>query len=403
MELTRRELLALGGLSLFTGIPSWALEADDRYFVLVRTFGGMDVTLGLDPQILPPDADAQDMFVEYRPDEIVSAGGLRLGPSAVALAPHAADCLILNGVMMRRDAGHDVVNLYMATGRGDGKAATLPVELALSLGGGPYGVVMSQSAYLAGKAATLSATRDILADTDPTKLITMLEEKLKLPSGFGNTPLLQAQRKVVESKQAAMSLNTLLKQYLASGEKVDDRHITAAAFAAGAARQAHLDVPLAGIGLDTHSQHEGNHLRAQKGVWEWTAGLFSLFKKAGLFEKTTFMVISEWARTPALNAAKGKDHNPFTNSVLLAGRGVQGGKVIGASRLITRKKAANGFSDHVAWPFDYKEQKLAEGPKGASFFYPENVIRTVGEIFGNPPNFTPVPKTTAIIPGVVKA
>ncbi len=110
--------------------------------------------------------------------------------------------------------------------------------------------------------------------------------------------------------------------------------------------------------------------------------------------------MSEWSRTPALNAAKGKDHNPFTNSVLLAGRGIRGGSVVGASKLIPRKKTGTGMPDLIAAPYDYKAQKIATGPEGASFIYPENVIQTVGQIFGNPENFNPVPKTTPAIPGI---
>jgi uncharacterized protein (DUF1501 family) len=46
------------------------------------------------------------------------------------------------------------------------------------------------------------------------------------------------------------------------------------------------------------------------------------------------VVISEFARTPALNGARGKDHNPMTNSVLFAGHGIQKGKTVRASLLI---------------------------------------------------------------------
>ena len=44
-------------------------------------------------------------------------------PSAVSLAPFAADLAVVNGIMMRRDAGHLALNNYILSGRGDGQAA----------------------------------------------------------------------------------------------------------------------------------------------------------------------------------------------------------------------------------------------------------------------------------------
>src|SRR4051812_10794838 len=98
MKLTRRQFLR-GSLdvavsqvlaSLFPGLALGASQPSlPGFFVMLRTRGGLDVTLGLDPQVLPAGADAQDMFLEYTPSQIVDASGLRLGPSAVPLVPYA--------------------------------------------------------------------------------------------------------------------------------------------------------------------------------------------------------------------------------------------------------------------------------------------------------------------------
>ena len=393
------------GLTLYAE-PMSGGQGTDHFFILLRTFGGMDVTLGLDPQILPQGFDADDLFLEYRPEEITQSGGLRLGPAARVLAPFAHDCLVINGIMMRRDAGHDVVNQYMMTGRGDGKAASLPIELALALSAGPFGVVISAPTYLAGKSMNLSATSDILQSSDEGNLIELVEEKLKLMPEELGTPLEEAEKRLVAGKSSALKLQEYLASFKKEGAKVEDQHVIAAAFASGAARQAQMEIRPPGT-LDTHSNHEKNHLQSQTAVWEEVAELFKLFKRVpykggSLFDATTFMVMSEFARTPALNAAKGKDHNPFTNSCLLAGKGIHAGKVVGASRLINRKQTGLGMSDHIAWPYNYKEQKLAMGPEGASFLFPENVIQTVGRIFGSPAAFTPVASSVPVIPGVAK-
>lgn len=54
-------------------------------------------------------------------------------------------------------------------------------------------------------------------------------------------------------------------------------------------------------------------------------------KQRGLFESTLVVVMGEFGRTPKLNAAGGRDHWPRVFSVALAGGGIEGGQVIGAS------------------------------------------------------------------------
>lgn len=416
MDISRRHFLKSGG-SLASGILLSSLfphakllgardenePFPDHLFVLLRTFGGMDVTLGLDPQVLPPGADDKDMFLEYRPEEILEAGGIRLGPAAKVLLPWASECLVLNGLMMRRDAGHDVINQYMITGRGDGKAASVTVELGLAKGMGSFGVLGNAVTYVAGKAVVLSSTQQVLEEADQSQLIAWIEERIEWLSAAQGTPFEEAQKKLVAGKEAAARVQAILEELKKETDRLTDRHAVAAVMAAGGAQQAQLDLPIQGLGLDTHSNHEGSHLRVQAEAWSAVAELFALFKRmpyrdGTLFDHTTFMVASEWSRTPYLNAAKGKDHNPFTNSVLLAGKGIRKGKTVGKSRLITRKQTGKA-AEHIAWPFNYTTGELATSPEGASFFYPENVIQTVGALFGKS-QFAPV-GNVPIIPGVV--
>ena len=51
----------------------------------------------------------------------------------------------------------------------------------------------------------------------------------------------------------------------------------------------------------------------------------------GLLDATMVAAVGEFGRTPKLNAAGGRDHWPGVWSVALAGGGVRGGQVIGAS------------------------------------------------------------------------
>lgn len=51
----------------------------------------------------------------------------------------------------------------------------------------------------------------------------------------------------------------------------------------------------------------------------------------GLLDETLVVIMSEMGRTPKINANGGRDHWTFCYSVLLAGAGIRGGTVHGAS------------------------------------------------------------------------
>ena len=113
------------------------------------------------------------------------------------------------------------------------------------------------------------------------------------------------------------------------------------------------------------------------------------------------MVISEFLRTPFLNPSKGKDHNPLTNSVSLAGRGIRGGTVVGESQLIERKRSATGVPLHMALPIHFDSGRVVKEPGQGGFIYPENLAMTLAAVMGvKPGNFASVPGDTKVIPGI---
>jgi uncharacterized protein (DUF1501 family) len=61
------------------------------------------------------------------------------------------------------------------------------------------------------------------------------------------------------------------------------------------------------------------------------AGLIRDLKARGLFEETLIVWAGEFGRTPFAQASDGRDHNPFGFSVWLAGGGVRGGTIHGAT------------------------------------------------------------------------
>lgn len=85
-------------------------------------------------------------------------------------------------------------------------------------------------------------------------------------------------------------------------------------------------------GWDTHA---GNFRKSKEELLpqldEGLAALLSTLEARGLLDTTAVLVTGEFGRTPKINARAGRDHWPRAFSVLMAGGGVTGGQVIGAS------------------------------------------------------------------------
>ena len=84
-------------------------------------------------------------------------------------------------------------------------------------------------------------------------------------------------------------------------------------------------------GWDGHSDMEGNHskLCAQSDLP--VAGLLKDLKSRGLLDSTLVIWGGEFGRMPMSEGTNGRDHNPHGFSMWLAGGGVRGGQVIGAT------------------------------------------------------------------------
>jgi hypothetical protein len=96
-----------------------------------------------------------------------------------------------------------------------------------------------------------------------------------------------------------------------------------------------IDPTPAGAGGGEYDSHGRiyHHMRNRL-VPPTDRGLSSLFadlSDRGLLRDTLVVVMGEFGRTPRLNADAGRDHWPQVQSILLAGAGVTGGTVHGAS------------------------------------------------------------------------
>jgi uncharacterized protein (DUF1501 family) len=101
-----------------------------------------------------------------------------------------------------------------------------------------------------------------------------------------------------------------------------------------AARLVERGVPFVELhhgGWDTHSNNFAAVSGLASSLDPGVAGLLRELRQKGLLESTLVVVTGEFGRTPAINRNAGRDHFPRCFSVLLAGGGVRGGAVVGAS------------------------------------------------------------------------
>jgi hypothetical protein len=84
-------------------------------------------------------------------------------------------------------------------------------------------------------------------------------------------------------------------------------------------------------GWDGHSDVEGNHAKLCRQSDLPVAGLLKDLKSRGLLDSTLVVWGGEFGRMPMSEGSDGRDHNPHGFSMWLAGGGVKGGQVIGAT------------------------------------------------------------------------
>ena len=82
---------------------------------------------------------------------------------------------------------------------------------------------------------------------------------------------------------------------------------------------------------DAHSALKNNHTKNFKAVDKPVAGLLKDLKQRGLLDSTLVIFATEFGRTPASQGTDGRDHHPYGFSVWMAGGGIKGGFVHGAT------------------------------------------------------------------------
>jgi hypothetical protein len=82
---------------------------------------------------------------------------------------------------------------------------------------------------------------------------------------------------------------------------------------------------------DQHGDLRGGHQKNAHAVDQPIAALLTDLKSRGLLDSTLVVWAGEFGRTPMAQGSDGRDHNPFGFSIWLAGGGIKGGTIHGAT------------------------------------------------------------------------
>jgi hypothetical protein len=102
-------------------------------------------------------------------------------------------------------------------------------------------------------------------------------------------------------------------------------------------------------GGDRWDQHGGlkkGHEDNARAVDQPIAGLLKDLKASGLLDTTLVVWAGEFGRTPFAQGSDGRDHNPFGFTIWMAGGGVRGGMIYGATDEYGYKAIENKVSIH---------------------------------------------------------
>jgi hypothetical protein len=94
---------------------------------------------------------------------------------------------------------------------------------------------------------------------------------------------------------------------------------------------------------DAHANIEENHLRKAAETDQPVAGLLTDLKRRGLLDSTLVLWGGEFGRSPQAESGRGRDHHNLGFTMWMAGGGVKGGTIVGATDAIGLRAAESPY------------------------------------------------------------
>ena len=374
--------LVLLGSSCLPGPKSKAnaqTAADPHFFLYVNLFPGADPSYMFDAR--PLSFTAANKMANYtgkEPEAWTGSNGQKTFASVVTAPMRALkdDFSIINGVMMSTFDGHDQNQAFVFTGSPFGGESFMPhlnrrnpLPLDTLLMSSLFGVhITNGGASLSTNPFAIASLSQIFQGNatsviqDPTDglIASRLEAAgagagsfssgaKQMGKGFASSGELAGKLKATNIQNPTVDPSTGMIVQPAVPIKLQ---VVGEFFKRGITRS--LVIGIDGD-YDTHDPQRASQSPATfASTIDQLAALINYLKATpyddasgkSLFDVTTVMVGSEFGRTmrqldaPAIDKT-GTDHNTLSNSFLLAGKGVKGGQVIGASDLTDLDAAGN--------------------------------------------------------------
>lgn len=385
------QIAGIGGLAVMAPIAVREREtrASAKYkgpfFIMVNAGGGWDQTMLMDPKGGTDAMDPMQINHSYTPNDIGHAGGIAYAPTTWAnngvtlmsaasfFNAHHGRLRVFNGVdtgTISHDGGSRVtwsglntegVPSFAAVAAAAATAAQ-PVPLAYLSNGGydsTAGLISLSRVGGTGSLLRLAFTNDMTPGDDKTghyhspttagriaaaqeARLRAQRDKQRLPTVAGSMNTLYLAR---QSDDGLSGLGEMLKSFKLAqfpedfpevdgigniGEMeslIQQAQIALLSFKSGVAVSANLDMG----GYDSHDNSDGRQSRQFMILCFALDYLFKQIDLLGLKDQVYVVVGSDFGRTPTYNTNNnGKDHWNIT-SVMVAGPGIGGDKVIGAS------------------------------------------------------------------------
>jgi uncharacterized protein (DUF1501 family) len=329
----------------------------------------------------------------------INGTSISLGPSAAPyLSKFVNQFSIVNGVVMgKSDVGHESAMRYFTTADSSGTGSSMAAALAAKKYGNIH-LASNTKVQLRGdllNQVSIEGIRLMKTDEANSSGVNFRGRHLKnnsdskfreeLISMNSDDELKKRQSFYKKFEQITLDTNQIVDTEIFGANNEIVRKL-AAGFASDMFQAAELEISAS---LDSHSDYDGSHVEEQKKVWNFVSSLFEIFSRIECGESNeclfpnnlTIVVFSEFSREPFLNTSKGKDHNFFDNSALIAGKGIRSGQMIGHNILKVLPQGGPSQLHGAAWNF-------AEGRPAFSLedrvnlIRPEHIWQTLGASMG---------------------
>ncbi|MCH9685524.1 MAG: DUF1501 domain-containing protein [Deltaproteobacteria bacterium] len=358
MATTRRHMLQLGLGALASSLVTPAARGANaspspktraRACILLFMHGGMSQIDTLDPK---PGRATGGPFRAIR----TALPGVRISEHLPGIAQRLDQVALLRSVTSR-EGNHDRARYLMHTGyppQGGARHPALGAWVAQASPGGSLPGYVAINAPGQGP-GLLGAARAPFVVRDPTRPVRHLEPTVALAASrrsdraevwrslqddFGRThgsAAVQGHRDVVEQAITMMSTGSTEAFDLSQESAAAAQRYGSSKFGQGclmARRLVERGVPFVEVGLRGWDTHADNFERVEALSGPLDTGVSALLddlSARGLLEQTLVVCLGDFGRTPRINGRGGRDHYPRCSSVLMAGGGIAGGQVIGAT------------------------------------------------------------------------